>query len=536
MKKNQLLPIAKIAEKIGFQKEEIEFYGDFKAKIKFEAIEKRKNNKEGNLILVTATNPTKYGEGKTTITIGLGQALAQLGKKVVICLREPSLGPVFGVKGGATGGGASQVLPTDEINLHFTGDIHAVTTANNLIAAVIDNHLHFGNKLGIDPRQIYWHRVMDMNDRSLRNIVIGLGGKSEGVPREDHFDISVASEIMAILCLSKNLDDLKEKIGKIVVASTYDGKPVTVADLKITGAVAALLKDALKPNLVQTTEGVPAFVHGGPFANIAHGTNSIIATKLALKVADYVVTEAGFGADLGAEKYFNITCPIAGFRPKAVVIVTTARALKYHGKDNLNKGLENLEKHIENIKKFNLNPVVAINVFPKDQEDELQTIKNFCHKLKTKASLAKVFTDGGKGGIELAQYVLEAIENDPDKFSPLYSLENSLKEKIEIIARQIYGADGVNFSDKALKQMEKYEKWGFVNLPVCMAKTQYSFSDNPKLLGRPKNFNITVREIKLSAGAGFFVVLTGEIMTMPGLPKVPAAENIDIKNKEIIGI
>lgn len=536
-KKTKMVPIWEIAQKIGFLKDELELYGDYKAKIKYEAIKKRSQNKEGKLILVTATNPTKFGEGKTTVTVGLGQALNSLGKKTIICLREPSLGPVFGVKGGATGGGVSQVLPVDDINLHFTGDIHAVTTANNLIAAVIDNHLHFGNQLGIDPRQISWRRVIDMNDRSLRNIVIGLGGKTEGIPREDHFDISVASEIMAILCLSKDLDDLKKRVSKIIVATNYQGKPITVKDLKIEGAVVSLLKEALKPNLVQTTEKVPAFVHGGPFANIAHGTNSLIATKLALKVADYVVTEAGFGADLGAEKYFNITSRIGGLKPKAVVIVTTVRALKHHGQNRLANGLANLGKHLENIKKFYLNPVVSINVFPQDKNEELEIIKKYCQKINVNAAITKVFSEGGKGGQELARFVLEAVKKDEGKFRSLYSLEIDLTEKINKIALEIYGAKNVVFSEKATKQIEKYKKWGYEYLPVCMAKTQYSLSDNPLLLGRPKDFTITIREIRLSAGAGFFVALTGEIMTMPGLPRVPAAELIDINKKgEIIGM
>ncbi|MGB9707593.1 MAG: formate--tetrahydrofolate ligase [Microgenomates group bacterium] len=533
----KLLPIKEIAKKIGLEENEIENYGDYKAKVKFEAIKKRAKNKDGNLILVTATNPTKYGEGKTTITIGLAQALRQLGKKVIICLREPSLGPVFGIKGGATGGGLSQVHPVDEINLHFTGDFHAITTANNLIAAVIDNHLHFGNQLEIDTTKILWHRVMDMNDRSLRNIVVGLGGKSQGVPREDHFDIAVASEIMAVLCLSEDIDDLRERIGRIVVAINKHGNPITVKDLKIVGSVVALLKDAIKPNLVQSTEHVPAFIHGGPFANIAHGCNSIIATKTALKLADYVVTESGFGADLGAEKFLNIKARVAKIKPKAVVIVTTVRALKYHGHENLTDGLENLGKHIENIKKFNLNPVVAINVFPEDKKEEIEAIKQYVKLYDVKAAEAKVFVNGGKGALELGQYVLEAIKNDKNNFKHLYDLNTTLKEKIEIIAKKIYGADGVIFTESAEKQIKKFEDWGYKNLPVCMAKTQYSLSDNPNLLGRPKNFKITVKEVKLSAGAGFFVALTGDIMTMPGLPKIPQAEIIDVNKKgEIIGM
>ncbi|MCS6956416.1 MAG: formate--tetrahydrofolate ligase [Patescibacteria group bacterium] len=536
-RKAKLMPIKKIAEKIGLKDDEIELYGDYKAKIKFEAIKKREKNKDGNLILVTATNPTKYGEGKTTITVGLSQGLAKIGKKTIICLREPSLGPVFGIKGGATGGGLSQVHPVDEINLHFTGDFHAITSANNLISAVLDNHLHFGNSLEIDPTRVLWHRVIDMNDRSLRNIVVGLGGKSQGVPREDHFDITVASEIMAVLCLSKDLNDLKERVSQIIVAVNKKGEPVRVKDLKIEGSVAALLKDAIKPNLVQSTEGVPALIHGGPFANIAHGCNSLIATKTALKMADYVVTEAGFGADLGAEKFLDIKARIGSLKPKAVVIVTTVRALKYHGEGFLTKGLDNLGKHIENIKKYHLNPVVAINVFPEDTKEEIEEIKKYTESQGIKSAEARVFTQGGEGAIELAKYVVEAVENDKGNFQPLYPLNISLKEKIEIIAKEIYGADGVNFSDSANKQIEKFESWGYKELPVCMAKTQYSLSDNPVLLGRPKNFKITVKEVRLSAGAGFFVVLTGEIMTMPGLPKVPQAEAININDKgEIVGM
>ncbi|MCX7956264.1 MAG: formate--tetrahydrofolate ligase [Patescibacteria group bacterium] len=536
-RKAKLMPIKKIAEKIGLKENEIELYGDYKAKIKFEAIKKREQNQDGNLILVTATNPTKYGEGKTTITVGLSQGLAKIGKKVMICLREPSLGPVFGIKGGATGGGLSQVHPVDEINLHFTGDFHAITSANNLISAVLDNHLHFGNSLEIDPTRVLWHRVIDMNDRSLRNVIIGLGGKSQGVPREDHFDITVASEIMAILCLSKDLNDLKERVSQIIVAVNKKGEPVRVKDLKIEGSVAALLKDAIKPNLVQSTEGVPALIHGGPFANIAHGCNSLIATKTALKMSDYVVTEAGFGADLGAEKFLDIKARIGSLKPKAVVVVTTVRALKYHGEGLLTKGLENLGKHIENIKKYHLNPVVAINIFPEDTKEEIKEIKKYTESQDVKSAEARVFTQGGEGAIELAKYVVETVENDKGNFQSLYPLNISLKEKIEIIAKEIYGADGVNFSDLANKQIEKFESWGYKELPVCMAKTQYSLSDNPVFLGRPKNFKITIKEVRLSAGAGFFVVLTGEIMTMPGLPKVPQAEAININDKgEIIGM
>ena len=533
----KLLPIKEIAKKVGLEEDEIELYGDYKAKVKFEAIKKRANNKDGNLILVTATNPTKYGEGKTTITVGLGQALKQLGKKVMICLREPSLGPVFGIKGGATGGGLSQVHPVDEINLHFTGDFHAITTANNLIAAVIDNHLHFGNKLEIDTTRILWHRVLDMNDRSLRNVVVGLGGKSQGVPREDHFDITVASEIMAVLCLSSDINDLRERVARMVVAINKKGEPVTVADLNITGSVVALLKDAIKPNLVQSTEGVPAFVHGGPFANIAHGCNSLIATKTALKLADYVVTEAGFGADLGAEKFFDIKARVGNLKPKAVVIVTTVRALKHHGHDVLEDGLENLGKHIENIKKYNLQPVVAINVFSGDKDEEIKKIKFYTENLGIKTAEARVFFEGGKGGLELGECVLEAIKNDKNNFKPIYSLDIPLTEKIKTIAKEIYGADDVIFTDNAKKQIERFERWGYKNLPVCMAKTQYSLSDDPTLLGRPKNFKITIREVRLSAGAGFFVALTGEIMTMPGLPRVPQAEFVDVdENGNIVGM
>jgi len=533
----KLLPIKQIAKKIDLKEDEIELYGDYKAKVRFEAIKKRTKNKDGNLILVTATNPTKYGEGKSTITVGLSQALQQLGKKVMICLREPSLGPVFGIKGGATGGGLSQVHPVDEINLHFTGDFHAVTTANNLIAAVVDNHLHFGNKLEIDTTRILWHRVLDMNDRSLRNVVIGLGGKSQGVPREDHFDITVASEIMAALCLSSDINDLRKRVARMVVAINKKGEPVTVADLNITGSVVALLKDALKPNLVQSTEGVPAFIHGGPFANIAHGCNSLIATKLALKLVDYVVTEAGFGADLGAEKFFDIKARVGDLMPKAVVVVTTVRALKYHGYDILGDGLENLGKHIENIKKYNLQPVIAINVFPDDKQEEIDMIKTYTKKLGVSSAEAKVFTEGGKGGLKLAKLVIETVKSDKNKFKPIYSLNTSLKEKIEIIAKEIYGASGVIFTDNAKKQIERFESWGYKDLPVCMAKTQYSLSDDPYLLGRPKNFKITIKEIRLSAGAGFFVALTGDIMTMPGLPKVPQAELIDVdENGNIVGM
>jgi len=528
--------IDKIAQKIGFNKDDLELYGDYKAKIKYESIKKSANNKEGKLILVTAMTPTPAGEGKTTTTVGLGQALHKLGKKSIICLREPSLGPVFGIKGGAAGGGWSQVLPMEDINLHFTGDIHAVTAANNLISALIDNHLHQDNELKIDQKKISWRRSMDMNDRSLRSILIGLGGKANGILREDGFDITVASEIMAVLCLSLDLADLKKRVEKIIIALNNKNEPVTVKDLKAAGAVTALLKDALKPNLVQTIENSPAFIHGGPFANIAHGCNSLTATKLALKLGDYVVTEAGFGADLGAEKFINIKCRVGQLKPSAVVIVATIRALKHHGEGNLEKGLANLGKHIENIKKFGLESVVALNHFSVDTNKEIKQVNKYCQKNGTEMSLSQVWEKGSKGGLDLAKKVL-AITGKPNNFHFLYNLEESIKTKITKIALEIYGADGVDFSDLALKQMAQFEKWGFGNLAVCMAKTQASLSDNPLLLARPRNFKVTVRALKLSAGAGFIVALTGEIMTMPGLPKKPAAELIDIdKEGKIIGL
>jgi formate--tetrahydrofolate ligase len=531
--KSKLNPIADIGKTLGFAPEELEPYGYDKAKISYPAIAKRMTGKSGKLILVTAINPTPAGEGKTTTTIGLGQALTKIGKKAMICLREPSLGPVFGGKGGAAGGGYSQILPMEEINLHFTGDIHAIGTANNLVAAIIDNHLHRGNPLGIDPRRITWRRAIDMNDRSLRNIIAGLGGKSNGMPREDHFNITVASEIMAVLCLSKNITDLKSRIEKIIVAATYDGRPVTIKDLKITGAVAALLKDALKPNLVQTIEHTPAFVHGGPFANIAHGCNSLMATSLALKISDYVVTEAGFGADLGAEKFFDLKCRFGNLTPSAVVIVATVRALKHHGGDDLKKGIENLGRHIENMKKFGLTPVVAVNVFTSDTEEELAFIMDYCKKLGTDVSRCEVWAKGGEGGTDLAQKVLASMAKNT-KFHQLYDLELTLPQKVEKIAKDIYGADGVRFSDAAMATLKQLEEWGVDRLPVCMAKTQYSFSDNAKLLGRPTGFTVSVAELRLSAGAGFIVVVTGDIMTMPGLPKVPAAESIDIDENGVI--
>lgn len=523
----KLLPIIEIAKKIGLEPSDLELYGDYKAKIKFDSIKRHAQRQKGKLILVTAISPTPAGEGKTTTTISLGLALNKLGHKAIICLREPSLGPVFGVKGGAAGGGYAQVLPMEDINLHFTGDLHAIGTANNLVAAMLDNHLQWGNELKIDPKKITWRRAMDMNERALRNIVIGMGSKGDGVVREDHFDITVASEIMAVLCLSNDLEDLKSKLDKIIVASTYDNKPVTIKDLKATGAVAALLKDAIKPNLVQTTENTPAFIHGGPFANIAHGCNSLVATKLALTLGDYVVTEAGFGADLGAEKFMDLKCRIGHLRPEAVVIVATVRALKHHGFGELAKGMDNLGKHIENMGKFGLKPVVAINKFSTDTDDEIKLITDYCNKLGAQVALNDGWARGGEGATQVAQKVIDSIPTNQN-FHQLYDLNTTIVEKIETIAREIYGADGVNFSDTAKSQIKKYEEWGMGNLPICMAKTQYSFSDNPTLRNRPSGFKITVKSIRLSAGAGFFVAVTGEIMTMPGLPKKPSAEVIDI--------
>jgi len=524
---SKLLPIAKIASKLGLSLQDLELYGDYKAKIKYQTIKRFNSKKDAKLILVTAMTPTPLGEGKTTTTVGLGDALSLLGKKTVICLREPSLGPVFGIKGGAAGGGYSQVVPMEDINLHFTGDLHAITSANNLISAVIDNHLQQGNELGIDPRQISWRRAMDMNDRALRNIVVGLGGRSQGIVREDHFDITVASEIMAVLCLSHNLEDLKKRIERIVVAITFKGNPVTVKDLQVSGAATALLKDALKPNLVQTLEHTPAFVHGGPFANIAHGCNSLMATKFALKLGEYVVTEAGFGADLGAEKFLNIKCRLGKLKPSAVVLVSTIRALKHHGKGILENGLENLGKHIENIRKFGIEPVVAINEFPTDSNSDIAKVEKYCSQLKTQVSLSQVWKKGGKGGLDLAKKVL-AVCAKTNKFRFLYDSEKSFEEKIKTICMEIYGADGVEFSVLAIKQLSQYSQWRIKDLPICMAKTQNSLSDNPLLLGRPKNFRVKVASVRLAAGAGFLVVLTGEIMTMPGLPKNPASQGIDV--------
>ena len=536
----KLKPISEIAKKLGIGEEYIESYGRYKAKIDYNLLKKYEGAKNGRLILVTAITPTPAGEGKTTTTVGLGDALNRLGKKAMIALREPSLGPVFGVKGGAAGGGYSQVLPMEDINLHFTGDIHAIGAANNLLAAMVDNHIHQGNALNIDVRRIVWRRAMDMNDRQLRSIVNGLGGKGNGVPREDGFDITVASEVMAILCLSADIDDLKQRLANIIVAYDRDGRPITAGMLKAQGAMAALLKEALKPNLVQTLEGNPAFVHGGPFANIAHGCNSIIATKMALKLNDYVVTEAGFGADLGAEKFFDIKCRKAGLVPDAVVIVATVRALKHHGGaardrlgeedlEALKKGMPNLLKHVENItQKFGLPAVVAINRFPSDSERELDLIREQCASYGVDVALSEVWGKGGKGGEALAQKVLAAIEKGQNQFRLLYRDEDDIMEKIRKIAVEIYGAKGVVYSAQASQGIKQAGELGLSNLPVCMAKTQYSLSDNPKLLARPENFEITVREVRISAGAGFIVAITGDIMTMPGLPRVPAAESIDV--------
>lgn len=533
-------PISEIAAKLGIEEGYIESYGRHKAKIDYRLIKDMENVPDGRLILVTAINPTPAGEGKTTTTVGLGDALNALGKKAMIAIREPSLGPVFGVKGGAAGGGYSQVVPMEDINLHFTGDIHAIGAANNLLAAMIDNHIHQGNQLDIDTRRIVWRRALDMNDRQLRHIVNGLGGRGNGVPREDGFDITVASEVMAILCLSENIKDLKERLSRVIVAYNRKGEPVTAGQLKAHGAMAALLKDALKPNLVQTLENNPAFIHGGPFANIAHGCNSIIATKMALKLCDYVVTEAGFGADLGAEKFIDIKCRKSGLVPDAVVIVASIRALKHHGgvsKDKLSeenmealkRGIPNLLKHVENITlKFGLPAVVAINRFPTDTEREIELIREECSRYGVEVALSEVWAKGGKGGLELAEKVLNLIERGDKNFRFIYTEEDPIKDKIEKICREVYGARGVEFSSSASKKIKQAENMGYGNLPVCMAKTQYSLSDNPKLLGRPEDFVISVRDVRISAGAGFIVALTGDIMTMPGLPKTPAAESIDI--------
>ncbi|MGN0278237.1 MAG: formate--tetrahydrofolate ligase [Lachnospiraceae bacterium] len=540
--------IVSVAERIGIQADDLELYGKYKAKISDEYIESISNNPDGKLILVTAINPTPAGEGKTTTSVGLGQAFGKLGKKAVIALREPSLGPCFGIKGGAAGGGYAQVVPMEDLNLHFTGDFHAITSANNLLAALLDNHIQQGNELGIDPRQVVWKRCLDMNDRVLRNVVVGLGNKMDGMVREDHFVITVASEIMAILCLASDMKDLKERLGKIIVAYNFKGEPVTAADLQAVGAMAALLKDALKPNLIQTLEHTPALVHGGPFANIAHGCNSIRATKTALKMADYVITEAGFGADLGAEKFFDIKCRMSGLKPDAVVLVATIRALKYNGgvkKEDLSEenlkalqaGIVNLEKHIENLHKYGVPIVVTLNSFVTDTKAEIDFVQKFCEDRNCEFAISEVWEKGGEGGIALANKVLDTLEKKESHFKVLYEDALSLKEKIETVASEIYGAGGVSYSPSAEKQLQKLEELGFGNLPVCMAKTQYSLSDNPALLGRPVGFEMNVREVYVSAGAGFVVVLTGAVMTMPGLPKKPAAYQIDVNDEgEITGL
>lgn len=535
----ELMHIKDVAASIGISEEELEFYGKYKAKLSDELWENVKDRKDGKLVLVTAINPTPAGEGKTTITVGLGEAFAKMNKKAIIALREPSLGPCFGIKGGAAGGGYAQVLPMEDLNLHFTGDFHAITSANNLLAAMLDNHIQQGNALGIDPRNIVWKRCVDMNDRVLRNIVVGLGNKMDGMVREDHFVITVASEIMAILCLADDLADLKRRLGRIIVAYTFEGNPVTADDLQATGAMNALLKDAIKPNMIQTLEHTPALVHGGPFANIAHGCNSVRATKLALKISDITITEAGFGADLGAEKFMDIKCRKAGLKPDAVVLVATVRALKYNGgvakqdlgEENLEalkKGIVNLEKHIENIQKYGVPVVVTLNSFVTDTEAENEFIRSFCEERDCEFALAKVWEKGGEGGIELAEKVLDTLENKESNFHVLYEDELSLTEKIEKISKEIYGANGVVYEPAAKKQLAKIEEMGFGHFPICMAKNQYSLSDDAKKLGRPENFDIHIREVYVSAGAGFVVALTGAVMTMPGLPKVPAANNIDV--------
>ena len=534
----KMQPIETIAEKIAIEPDELELYGKYKAKISLAAWQRVKEKKNGKLILVTAINPTPAGEGKTTTSVGLVDALTRRGHRTAAALREPSLGPCFGLKGGAAGGGYAQVVPMEDINLHFTGDFHAITTAHNLLAACLDNHIHQGNALGIDVRRIVWKRVLDLNDRALRHVVVGLGGKAHGVPRESGFDITVASEMMAILCLATDLADMKKRIGRILVAYTYDGRAVRAEELGVTGALTLLFKDAIKPNLVQTLEGTPAFIHGGPFANIAHGCNSVMATKFALKFADYVVTEAGFGADLGAEKFLDIKCRFAGLRPDAVVIVATVRALKMHGglqktelikvdRKALEAGLANLAKHIENIQKFGLPAVVAINAFPTDTKEELDFVEEKCRELGAEAAISEVWAKGGEGGLALAEKVEQAA-GKPNDFHFLYDAEACISEKIETIAREIYGADGVDFTAEAKKQLVGIEKLGFGKMPVCMAKTQNSLSDDPTKIGRPTGFRITVRELRISAGAGFIVALTGNILTMPGLPKHPAAEHMDI--------
>lgn len=543
--KAHMLPITEVAAKLGIGEEDIELYGRYKAKLSMDLIKRVQDKPDGKLILVTAITPTPAGEGKSTTTVGLAQGLAKIGQKVIVALREPSLGPCMGIKGGAAGGGYSQVVPMEDINLHFTGDFHAITSAHMLLAAMLDNHIQQGNALNIDPRRIVWKRVVDMNDRELRNIVVGLGGKAHGVPRQDGFDITVASEVMAILCLATGLHDLKERLSKIIVAYDYSGNPITAGMLKAQGAMAALLKDAVKPNLVQTLENVPAIIHGGPFANIAHGCNSVMATKTALKLADYTITEAGFGADLGAEKFFDIKCRYAGLKPDAVVLVATVRALKMHGGvpktdlatpdvEAVKRGIVNLEKHIENIKQYGLPLVVAINAFAQDTPEELEAIRSHCAAHGVNVALSEVFAKGGEGGIELAKEVVALATSGKADFKFLYGAELSLKEKIETIAKKIYGAVGVNYTKESNNALKDFEKMGYGHLPVCMAKTQYSFSDDPALLGRPEGFEITIKNCRIAAGAGFVVVLTGDIMTMPGLPKVPAAEKIDVSDDGVI--
>lgn len=546
--KAQMKPIQEIAEQLGIFEDELELYGKYKAKVSLQLLNRLKDKEDGKLILVTAINPTPAGEGKSTVTVGLGQAFQRIGKKAIIALREPSLGPSMGIKGGAAGGGYSQVVPMEDINLHFTGDIHAITTAHNALSALIDNHIMQGNELNIDPRRVIWKRVVDLNDRALRNIVIGLGGPMQGVPRQDGFDITVASEVMAILCLADGIEDLKQKLGKIVVAYTYDKKPVTAKDLGAQGAMALLLKDAIKPNLVQTIENTPAFVHGGPFANIAHGTNSILATKMALKLADYTITEAGFGADLGAEKFFHIASRYGNYKPNAVVIVATVRALKMHGGvaktdlalenvEALRNGYANLQKHMDTIRQFHLPFIVAINRFPTDTENELQALKEMLEAEGVPFAMTEVWEKGGEGGIELAQKLIAIVEKERRVHQELYSLDQSIEEKIGTIAKMVYGADGVEFTSTVKKQITQFIENGWDRLPICMAKTQYSLSDDPTRLGRPTGFKITIRELRPSIGAGFIVALTGEVMTMPGLPKKPAALNMDIdENGTIRGL
>lgn len=537
--KAKCLPIKEIAKSLSIEEDDLELYGKYKAKLPLSLVDKYSDRPDGKLILVTAINPTPAGEGKTTVTVGLGEAMNKIGKNAVIALREPSMGPVFGIKGGAAGGGYAQVIPMEDINLHFTGDMHAITAANNLLCAIIDNHIQQGNELSIDPRRILFKRCLDMNDRALRNVIVGLGGKLNGVPREDGFMITVASEVMAILCLASDIDDLKLRLGRILVAYTYDGKPVYAKDLQVVGAMAALLKDAIKPNLVQTLENTPALMHGGPFANIAHGCNSVTATKLGLKLADYCITEAGFGADLGAEKFLDIKCRYAGFKPSCIVIVATIRALKYNGGvaksdlkyenvSALEKGIVNLQTHIENMKKYGVPVVVAINRFMTDTDEEIKFIEDFCEKQDVLVSLTEVFANGGNGGVDLAKKVVKTIEEKPSDFKPLYDAELPIKEKLDIIAREIYRADGVVYTKSAEKAIAEIEALGKDKLPVCVAKTQYSLSDDQTKLGKPENFTITVRDVRLSAGAGFIVALTGDIMTMPGLSKQPAAYSIDV--------